>query len=177
MKVTSKHVFFYVEWPSNFWHTQFSWEAFGEKHSFFCTEQAFMWAKAMLFNDKKAAAEILKPLSAGNTPMLCKKLGRLVKRYDDKQWALARYGFMLQANLCKYRQDLKLQEKLMDHAFDSKTFVEASPIDKIWGIGLPESAACIDDESCWKGTNLLGKVITEARRTIAYERECRAAEA
>ena len=55
MKITDKHVFFYVEWPSNFKRTKFVWEAFGETHEFFYTEQAFMWAKAMYFNDKATA--------------------------------------------------------------------------------------------------------------------------
>lgn len=75
IKITDKHAFFYTEWPSNFYHTQFTWEAFGEKHEFFCTEQAFMWAKAMYFNDKETAVKIL---AEKTSPMLCKQLGRLV---------------------------------------------------------------------------------------------------
>ena len=60
MKITDKYIFFYTEWPSNFKSTSFEWEAFGEKHKFFCTEQAFMWAKAKYFGDKDIADRIQK---------------------------------------------------------------------------------------------------------------------
>ena len=76
MKTTNRHVFFYTEWPSNFYKTNFIWKAFGEKHEFFCTEQAFMWAKAKYFDDEKTAEKILN----ASTPMECKHLGRLVNR-------------------------------------------------------------------------------------------------
>lgn len=166
MKITDKHVFFYTEWPSNFKQTSFVWEAFGESHHFFCTEQAFMWAKAMYFNSPEEAKEILKPQSEGNTPMWCKQCGRWVKNYDDKKWSLVRYSFMYEVNMCKYTQDKELQKKLLDTKFDGKTFVEASPTDKIWGIGRGENDPDIDDETKWLGTNLLGRVITDCRRTI-----------
>ena len=29
IRLTDKHAFFYTEWPSNFWHTNFTWKAFG----------------------------------------------------------------------------------------------------------------------------------------------------
>ena len=171
MKITDKHVFFYTEWPSNFAKTHFKWSAFGKEHDFFCTEQAFMWAKAMYFNSPEEAEEILKPQSEGNTPMWCKQCGRWVKNYDDKKWSLVRYSFMYEVNMCKYTQDKKLQAKLLDPKFDGKTFVEASPTDKIWGIGRAESFSGIDDESTWLGANLLGKVITAVRKTILKDIE------
>ena len=59
MLITDKHIFFYTNFLSNFYKTSFVLEAFGEKHTFFCTEQAFMWAKAMYFNDKVTAQKIL----------------------------------------------------------------------------------------------------------------------
>ena len=165
MKITDKHVFFYTEWPSNFKATSFVWEAFGEEHSFFCTEQAFMWAKAKYFGDEEAAAEILKPKSEGNTPIWCKQCGRWVKNYDDAKWDAVRYDYMYEVNWCKYRQDKTLRAKLLDPQFDGKTFVEASPTDKIWGIGLSQEQAD-DDESKWNGQNLLGKAITQVRQAL-----------
>ena len=53
--------------------------------------------------------------------------------------------------------------------FDEKTFVEASPVDSIWGICLPMGTDEIDDERNWHGRNLLGKVITDVRRQIKKE--------
>ena len=168
IKITNKYAFFYTEWPSNFAKTSFTWEAFGESHQFFCTEQAFMWAKAMYFNSLEEAKEILTPQSEGNTPMWCKQCGRWVKNYDDKKWSLVRYSFMLEVNMCKYTQDKKLQAKLLDPQFDGKTFVEASPTDCIWGIGFGQEQAP-DDERLWKGQNLLGKVITDVRKTLQHD--------
>lgn len=166
MKITDKHIFFYVEWPSNFAKTKFTWEAFGEKHEFFCTEQAFMWAKAMYFNDIDIAKKILMEVY---DPMKIKCLGRRVRNYDDKKWDSVRYSFMYEVNLCKYRQDKNLQDKLLDPKFDGKTFVEASPTDCIWGIGIGENDPNIDDESNWRGQNLLGKAITQVRAEIIHD--------
>lgn len=165
MKITDKHVFFYVEWPSNFCKTHFIWEAFGEKHEFFCTEQAFMWAKAKYFGDEEIASRILD----ATTPMDCKQLGRIVKGYDDKQWNLVRYSFMHDVNFEKYSQDIKLRAKLLDPRFDGKTFVEASPTDCIWGIGRSEDYPLIDNEKKWRGQNLLGKVLTQVREEIMHD--------
>lgn len=164
IKYTDKHAFFYTEWPSNFWRTKFTWKAFGEEHEFFCTEQAFMWAKAKYFGDSASAAKILK----ADDPMKCKQLGRLVKGYDDKQWCLVRYSFMHDANFEKYSQDIKLKEKLLDSVFDGKEFVEASPTDCVWGIGFCQANAP-DDESKWLGQNLLGKVLTQVRAELCSE--------
>ena len=129
-----------------------------------------MWAKAMYFADKKAAAEILKSEAEGNSAMWCKQCGRWVENYDDKKWDLVRYSFMYEVNFCKYKQDKELQAKLLDPKFDDKTFVEASPTDKIWGIGRGENYPDIDDETKWLGRNLLGKAITAVRKTLIHDR-------
>lgn len=166
IRLTDKYAFFYTEWPSNFYKTSFEWEAFGEKNRFFCTEQAFMWAKAKYFGDQETADNILLEKSS---PMVCKQLGRLVKNYDDKKWSLVRYSFMHDVNYEKYKQDMSLRAKLIDKPFDGKTFVEASPTDKIWGVGLAQSNPQIVDEKNWKGQNLLGKVVTQVRAEIIHD--------
>ena len=148
IRCTDKYAFFYTEWPSNFCKTHFKWSAFREEYEFFCTEQAFMWAKAKYFGDDESANKIL---SEKTSPMVCKQLGRLVKNYDDKKWSLVRYSFMHDVNYEKYKQDLDLRAKLLDKRFDGKTFVEASPTDFIWGCGLAMLDPKIDDESKWQG--------------------------
>lgn len=169
IKYTDKFAFFYTEWPSNFCETNFTWEAFGEEHEFFCTEQAFMWAKAMYFNSPEEAAEILTSQLEGNNPMWCKQCGRWVKNYDDAKWSLVRYSFMHDVNYEKYKQDLELRAKLLNPQFDNKTFVEASPTDRIWGVGLAQDDPKIVDERNWRGQNLLGKVITQVRAEIIHD--------
>lgn len=163
LRVTDKHVFFWSEWPSNFCKTHFKWEAFGEEHEFFCTEQAFMWAKAKFFKDEETAKKIL---AEETEPMVCKHLGREVKNYVDSEWEKVRYDMMLKPNIERFWQDKLLQKKIIDPKFDGLTFVEASPYDKIWGVGLKQDDPKIDDERNWRGRNLLGKVITETRDEI-----------
>lgn len=163
IKITDKYAIFYTEWPSNFCKTHFKWSAFGEEHDFFCTEQAFMWAKAKYFKDEEIAEKIL---AEEVEPMVCKMLGREVKNYDDAAWEKVRYDMMLKPNIERFWQDQVLRKKIIDKKFDGLTFVEASPWDKIWGVGLRMNDPKIIDERNWHGRNLLGKVITEARVEI-----------
>ena len=169
MVVTDRHIFFFTEWPSNFRKTSFTWEKFGESHHFFCTEQAFMWAKAKTFGDAEAAEKIL---AVEDDPMECKKLGRSVKDYDDREWDKVRYQMMLEANYQRFSQDPVLKKKILSDEYDGKTFVEASPYDGIWGIklGLGVPVHVLDDEKNWKGQNLLGKALTEVRNRLKDEK-------
>ena len=75
---------------------------------------------------------------------------------------------MLEANYLKYTKCPKLQEDLLGEIYKGKGFVEGSPYDRIWGIGIHKDAAS-DDESTWKGQNLLGKVLDEVRDRIIAE--------
>ena len=172
IKITDKYAFFYTEWPSNFAKTSFEWEAFGETHRFFCTEQAFMWAKAKVFKDDEIASKIL----ASDNPAICKGYGREVKNYVEGEWEALRYDYMYEVNFCKYMQDEKLRAKLLDPKFDGKTFVEASPADRIWGVGLAQDDPAIEDERNWKGRNLLGKAITSVRGAVAANVRARGSE-
>ncbi|MBP5555885.1 MAG: DUF1768 domain-containing protein, partial [Lachnospiraceae bacterium] len=94
-----------------------------------------------------ASAEMI--LAEKSSPMVCKQLGRLVAGYDDKAWSLVRYSFMHDCNYEKYKQDLALRAKLLDKQFEGKTFVEASPTDCIWGVGLAKDDPKILDEKNW----------------------------
>ena len=163
IRLTDKYAIFYTEWPSNFCKTHFKWKCFSEEHEFFCTEQAFMWAKAKFFKDEETAKKIL---AEEVEPMVCKSLGRQVKNYDDVAWEKVRYEMMLKPNIERFLQDQVLQNKIIDPRFDGLMFVEASPWDRIWGCGLSMSDPKILDEKNWTGRNLLGKVITEVRKNI-----------
>ena len=44
--------------------------------------------------------------------------------------------------------------------------VEASPTDRIWGIGLAQDDPRASDRSKWRGTNWLGEILTEVREEI-----------
>jgi len=164
MKVTDKYVYFWGEFPSNWYPCHFTIPSEGsEKKVFFNSEQYFMYIKAITFGDTEIAEEIL---LKGKNPKTAKALGRKVKNYDDKVWNEKRYQVMVDANMLKYSQNENLKEMLLNKEFDGKKFCEASPKDRIWGVGLSENDPLIDDEKNWLGTNLLGKVLDETRKRL-----------
>lgn len=64
----------------------------------------------------------------------------------------------------KYRQNPDLRAKLL--ATGDLQFVEASPDDRVWGIGLRASDPASGDPKRWRGENLLGQATTEARQIL-----------
>lgn len=165
MRVTDKHIFFWGEWPSNWYPCVFNAEYEGKKYTFYNSEQYFMFIKAKTFGDEETAEKIL---SKGKNPKTAKALGREVKNYDDKEWDKIRYDIMVTANYFKYSQNEELKEMLLNPEFNGKHFVEASPYDGIFGIKCSETEA-LDDKSNWNGRNLLGKALDEVRERLQNE--------
>ena len=116
-------------------------------------EHYMMYHKALLFGDLETADKILKTVH----PRDVKRLGRLVKNYDDSVWSEKRFDVVLNGNILKFSQNPELLDDLKK--YKNKIFVEASPYDTIWGIGLHYDDDRILNESLWCGQNLLGKVI------------------
>lgn len=154
MNVTNKYVLFWGSIFSNFANTPYTSH---DGIAFFCTEQEFMYRKAMLFEDEETAAKILK----SNDPKQVKKLGRLVKNYDDAVWSAVRFDVMYTACRSKFTNNKQAKKELL--SYPGKTFVEASPFDTIWGIGVGEYDYRATNPNLWKGQNLLGKVLTQLR--------------
>ena len=159
MKTTDTHVFFYTNQFSNFHKCKFIYKGIEFSNS----EQAFMWCKAKYFENNDLADKML----LTTDPMSVKMMGRMVCNYKDDVWSTVRYQFMFEACLEKFRQNEYLKEILLNTG--DKVLVEASPSDKIWGIGLGENDPLIYIESNWKGQNLLGKVLMDVRKTIREE--------
>lgn len=124
---------------------------------FNCAEQYMMHGKALLFDDADVAAEIL----AAAHPRQHKALGRKVKHFDDSAWKRERVAIVSAGNRAKFTQTPALLEALL--ATKGTTLVEASPYDKIWGIGLAATDPRAEDPAQWKGQNLLGKILTDLR--------------
>lgn len=162
MRVTDTHVYFWGEFLSNWYPARFTEAREGKTLEFFNSEQYFMYEKAKAFGDEETAMRIL---FEGKNPKQAKSLGRKVKGYSDEVWDKMRYKVMVRANLLKYLQNKDLEKLLLNEEFDGKNFVEASPIDRIWGIGCDEATA-LDDESNWNGQNLLGKALDEVRSIL-----------
>jgi hypothetical protein len=159
LRVRGQYIFFWSEWPSNWEQSPFTID--GQRYG--CVEQWMMAEKARLFGDAETERRIME----ASHPKEQKALGRAVKGYIDGTWAKVRYGVVLMGTLEKYRQNADLREKLL--ATGDLTFVEASPYDTVWGIGMRADAEGADDPSRWKGQNLLGRAITEARGILRVE--------
>lgn len=149
MKITETHVFFW-DGPFSQWHSSKFHE---DGYLFLTAEHYMMYNKAILFADQKTAQEILKTLS----PRDVKALGRQIKNFDSAIWDAHKLDIVIKGNLLKFSQNSVLLNLLQTHS--NKTFVEASPYDKIWGIGLDENDERCLDESKWQGQNLLGKAL------------------
>jgi len=159
MNVTNKYVLFWGSIFSNFANTPYISH---DGINFFCTEQEFMYRKAMLFEDEEIADKILK----SRDPKQIKKLGRRVKNYNDVIWDAVRYDAMYTACRSKFTQNEEAKKALL--SYPGKTFVEASPFDTIWGIGLGECDYRANNPAFWKGTNLLGQILTRLRDEIEH---------
>lgn len=151
----SNYTFFWrKESPFSQWHPSI----FTINGRQYCTaEQWMMWSKAMLFGDEKIAEKIM----ATRDPSKHKMLGKEVKNFNEEIWAENRLKIVYLGNHKKFTANDNLLQALGNTK--GTTLVEASPYDKIWGIGMLESNPDVLDFNKWKGQNLLGYVLTELR--------------
>lgn len=120
-------------------------------------EHYMMAEKARLFNDKQALEKIL----VANDPNDAKELGRTVKGYQEALWKKHRVDIVVRGNQAKFSQNEKLKTFLKTTG--DKVLVEASPHDKIWGIGLEQSHPDASNPAKWRGLNLLGFGLMKVR--------------
>jgi len=159
-KVTNTHVYFWGDQTfSNWGNAKFVYKGIPFKNS----EQALMWEKAVIFKDFQASTKILE----NDNPSYVKKIGRQVKGYQDSKWAEVRYDIMCDILYEKFKQNKDLKEILL--STKKKTIVEASPHDKIWGVGLHWNDIKILDENNWDGFNLLGQALEKVRGMLNHE--------
>jgi len=116
-----------------------------------------MYQKAIMFGDINTAHAIL---LTGN-PKEQKDLGRMVSNYDDAVWSAKRVEVMVEGLFEKFNQNPLLKEALLNTG--DTIIVEASPVDRIWGIGLAEDDPRALIETQWLGKNLLGRVLMKVR--------------
>ncbi|EJP62853.1 N-glycosidase [Beauveria bassiana] len=123
-------------------------------------EHYMMYQKAILFDDNEA--------------------GRKVKGFSDKKWTANREVIVRKGNLLKFtnavtekglckgttEDSAPIEGSLMDMllATGTKELVEASPTDRIWGVGYSARNAPAN-RAKW-GKNLLGKVLMEVREVL-----------
>lgn len=125
-----------------------------------CAEQYMMAEKARLFGDAEVLAQIL----ATDDPREQRRLGREVAGFDEATWVERRLGIVVAGNLAKFAQDDARRAALL--ATGEKLLVEASPYDRVWGIGLRADDPRALDPARWRGQNLLGQALVEVRRAL-----------
>jgi len=148
---------FFWSGPFSQWHPS-SFVINGVKYN--CAEQYMMAEKARMFKDAKSLRKIMKT----NSPREQKALGRKVKNFNVGKWQSAAKDIVYRASMAKFTQDEKLKEILL--ATGDKILVEASPYDKIWGIGLAKDDKRAQSRSTWQGKNWLGEVLTRVKNDI-----------
>ena len=150
MKITDKHVFFWNGIYSQ-WHKS---PMTIDEIEYSSCEQYMMHQKALLFGDSEIAELIMNE----SNPKEQKKYGRMIKGFDKATWDKNCLAIVYEGNLAKFTQNAELREQMI--STENRIFVEASPFDTVWGIGLAEDAEGIDNPSYWQGLNLLGQALT-----------------
>lgn len=131
---------------------------------FATAEHWMMWHKATLFGDHAIAERVL----AAGHPHRAKALGRQVRDFDEATWTARRYEIVVAGSVAKFAQHEPLRRFLLGTG--DRVLVEASPTDRVWGIGLTADDPRAADPATWRGDNLLGFALMEARATLAGRR-------
>ena len=125
------------------------------------TAEHFMMAgKARLFGDDAALARIL----AAKHPKQAKDEGRSVLGFDEATWLRERFALVVAGNEAKFSQHPPLRDFLLRTG--DRVLVEASPQDRIWGIGLAQTDERAEKPAQWRGLNLLGFALMEVRARL-----------
>jgi ribA/ribD-fused uncharacterized protein len=138
--------------------------------TFLSTEQFMMYHKALLFGDADVAAQIM----ATPAPAAQKALGRQVHGFDEGVWKANRERIVEEGNWWKFingtgtgEEAKGLRERLLETG--ERELVEASPRDRIWGIGFGRNNAEAN-RGRW-GLNLLGKALIRVRERLREQGE------
>ncbi|RPA78861.1 DUF1768-domain-containing protein [Ascobolus immersus RN42] len=128
-------------------------------------EQYMMFSKAALFAPD---SPITKQILSTTDPRKLKSLGRKVHNFREVVWDEHKYAIVRRGNWLKFTQNEQLKEWLLETG--EREVVEASPLDRVWGIGFAEDRAGSVSRELW-GENLLGKAVMEVRSAVREGRE------
>ncbi|MFD6093821.1 NADAR family protein [Oerskovia sp. NPDC060338] len=120
-------------------------------------EHWMMAGKARLFGDEAALEQVL----AAASPGAAKAVGRSVHGFDDEVWEAARFELVVQGTVHKFSAHPELLAFLLGTG--DRVLVEASPRDRVWGIGLAAGDERAQHPASWLGLNLLGFALMVAR--------------
>lgn len=141
---------------SQWWPSPFTVDGVG-----YATAEHWMMAgKARLFADAEAERRVL----AAAHPAGAKKAGRLVRGFDEAVWERERFRIVVEGSVHKFASDPALRAFLLGTG--GRVLVEASPVDRVWGIGLAADDEAAQDPERWRGPNLLGFALMAARERL-----------
>ena len=137
-----------------------------------------MWSKSQLAGDEASAKAIMSTTS----PRKQKQLGRDVANFDAEEWGKVKLQVVERGNHLKFTQGdnvvsmkmgdegepVELRKLLLETG--ERELVEASPFDRVWGIGYDAQQAVVTSREKW-GTNLLGTALMNVRERIRREEE------
>ncbi|KPI42773.1 uncharacterized protein AB675_1918 [Cyphellophora attinorum] len=113
------------------------------------------------------------------SPQHIKSLGRRTPNFNEEVWTKASKAVVIAASLARAEVNPQLSDiyKSAWNTTDNMPkhyFVEASPVDKVWGVGLGREDRKIRDRKLWKGENRLGHCHDEAMRLYMTKRQPKA---
>ena len=130
--------------------------------SYLCAEQYMMAEKARLFSDSEMLEKIMQTIF----PKEMKAYGRAVRDFDKEVWDAKCFEIVKNANMAKFKQNPELLKFLLKTK--NRVLVEASPRDRIWGIGMGAGNPNAENPLKWRGKNLLGFALTEVRDILLF---------
>jgi len=131
-----------------------------DENKFTTAEHYMMFGKAKLFGDAEAMEKALNVKNPGAV----KAVGRSVRCFDQAVSDDNKFDLVVNANLAKFSSNGDLRDFLISTG--KRVLVEASPVDKVWGIGLAQDDEAASNPNLWKGENLLGFVLMEVREQL-----------
>jgi len=157
--------------PSCCWH-----EAFGARHErrnlVAFSEKSIMLCKAALFQD----GESFDLIASASTPQECKKLGRGVRGFDEEVWARTVCAVAVTIVFQKFSSKHLAAEREVLLRTGEQLLAEASPRDALWGIGAGTHDDTLVYPARWRGANVLGYALMEARARLRQGPEEQAAD-
>lgn len=156
-------VFFWKPKEKNGHFSNWSEHSIIENDIYFRTlEHYIMYYKAMLMNDHVIANKIATDSTI--TVNQVKQLGKEISYFDPDLWDQNKRHIIKKGLLLKVDQHPELIDLLLET--NNKMIAEASPYDKIWGIGISKTDPRALDPYKWPGKNILGEAWMEVRNFI-----------
>jgi len=123
-------------------------------------EDGHSFSTAEHYNDQNSAKKVLTAGSPGEA----KSIGRKVMNFREEVWVAQRETIVQNASRLKFSQNADLKAFLLETG--TRILVEASPVDRIWGIGMDKAQGGQTHPSNWQGLNLLGFALMSARASL-----------